>query len=114
MSSVSGIRTRKPKLSGHSPLGIFLMSPSSPPYSGRQSRLNRSGPVGGDLTRGVFQYIKYEAVMAAELVGKGRRREDFEVKAILAVEGKLESGMLGLVHTLGVDVREIPVGIYRT
>ena len=67
-----------------------------------------------DLTRGVFQYIKYEAVMAAELVGKGRRRKDFEVKAILAVEGKLESDTLGLAHTLGVDVREIPVGIYRT
>ena len=67
-----------------------------------------------DHTRGVFQCVKYEAVMEAELVSKGKRKRDFEVKAILVVEGNLRPELWGLANTLGVDVREVRVGIYRT
>ena len=67
-----------------------------------------------DLKRGVFQCVKYKAVMSAELVANGKRKRDFEVEVILAVEGELKPDLLGLVHTLDVDVCEIPVGIYRT
>ena len=66
-----------------------------------------------DYARGVFQCVKYEAVMEAELVSKASRKKDFEVKAILVVEGKLDPDLWSLANTLGVCVREVPVGIYR-
>ena len=66
-----------------------------------------------DYSRGVFQCVKYEAVMEAELVSKASRKKDFEVKVILVVEGKLDPDLWSLANTLGVCVREVPVGIYR-
>ena len=66
-----------------------------------------------DYARGVFQCVKYEAVMEAELVSKASRKKDFEVQAILVVEGKLDPDLWSLANTLGVCVREVPVGIYR-
>ena len=66
-----------------------------------------------DYARGVFQCVKYEAVMEAELVSKASRKKDFEVKAILVVEGKLDPDLWSLANTLGVCAREVPVGIYR-
>ena len=65
-----------------------------------------------DYARGVFQCVKYEAVMEAELVSEASRKKDFEVKAILVVEGKLDPDLWSLANTLGVCVREVPVGIY--
>ena len=67
----------------------------------------------GDHVRGVFQCVKYEAVMEAEIASKGGRKRDFEVETILVVEGKLDPDLRSLANTLGVDVREVPVGIYR-
>ena len=66
-----------------------------------------------DYARGVFQCVKYEAVMEAELVSNSRRKKDFVVKAILVVEGKLDPDLWSLANTLGVCAREVPVGIYR-
>ena len=66
-----------------------------------------------DYARGVFQCVKYEAVMEAELVSNASRKKDFEVQAILVVEGKLDPDLWSLANTLGVCVREVPVGIYR-
>ena len=66
-----------------------------------------------DHVRGVFQCVKYEAVMEAEHVSKASRKRGFEVKAILVVEGKLDRDLWSLANTLGVHVREVPAGICR-
>ena len=60
----------------------------------------------GDLVRGLFQCVKYKAVMEAVLAAEGKRN-DKDVDAILAVEGKLPSDLLPIAHSLGVQFVEV-------
>lgn len=63
-----------------------------------------------DQARGVFQCVKYEAVMKAELASKASWKRDFEVKVILVVEEKLDPDLWSLANTLGVRVCEVQRG----
>ena len=54
----------------------------------------------GDLVRGLFQCVKYKAVMEAELTAEGKRKD---VDAILAVEEELPPDLLALANSLGVQ-----------
>ena len=63
-----------------------------------------------DQARGVFQCVKYEAVMEAELASKASWKRNFEVKAILVVEEKLDPDLWRLANTLGVRVCEVQRG----
>jgi hypothetical protein len=56
-----------------------------------------------DLLRGLFQCVKYNAVMRAQLVVNGREPH---VRAILALEGRLPSSLLTIKNTLGIEVVE--------
>ena len=58
----------------------------------------------GDLERGLFQCIKYKAVMTAECTVQGKRKN---VDALLVVEGKLSPNLLALANTLGVQFIEV-------
>ncbi len=58
----------------------------------------------GDITRGLFQCIKYGAVMTADLGARGIERS---VRALLVVEQKLPSKLVKLAHTLGVEFVEV-------
>lgn len=60
----------------------------------------------GDLVRGLFQCVKYKAVMEAVLAAEGKRN-DKDVDAILAVEGKLPSDLLPIINSLGVQFVEV-------
>ncbi len=54
-----------------------------------------------DLTRGVFQVIKYEAVMAAELAAFGRR---LDVDVVLVIESEPVHKISALANTLAVKI----------
>lgn len=56
-----------------------------------------------DLTRGLFQCIKYKAVMEAMQLSLGLPQN---VRSILALEGKLPSGLVSLKNILGIEVVE--------
>ncbi len=58
----------------------------------------------GDLERGLFQCVKYKAVMAAECAVQGKRKD---VDALLVVEGKLSPDLLALANTLGIQFAEV-------
>lgn len=57
----------------------------------------------GDLARGLFQCVKYQSVMEAELRSKGQRGE---VRAILVSARRLSAELVGLKNLLGVEVFE--------
>lgn len=54
----------------------------------------------GDLTRGVFQCVKYRAVLEATLVSEGRPPN---ARAILVLGGKMPPELLALANLLGVE-----------
>lgn len=56
-----------------------------------------------DLTRGIFQCVKYKAVMQAVLTAQ---EIDSEVKALLVLSGKMPEKLIKLAHTLGVQFIE--------
>ena len=56
-----------------------------------------------DVTRGLFQCVKYRAVMEAVQAADGLARN---ARAILVLEGKLPSDLVPLRNTLGVEVCE--------
>ena len=58
----------------------------------------------GDLERGLFQCVKYKAVMTAECAVQGKRKD---VDALLVVEGKLPPDLLALANTLGIQFAEV-------
>lgn len=58
----------------------------------------------GDLARGLFQCVKYQAVMEAELRSKGQQGE---VRTILVSARGLCPELVGLKNLLGVEVCEI-------
>jgi hypothetical protein len=62
----------------------------------------RSAPY-SELVRGLFQCVKYEAVLNAEARANGLR---LDCGAVLAIGGVLPEALLPLRHTLGVTVYE--------
>ncbi len=56
-----------------------------------------------DITRGMFQCIKYAAVMEAKLVADRKLRD---VRAVLVIEGRLSPHLVALKNRLGVQVIE--------
>lgn len=54
----------------------------------------------GDLTRGIFQCIKYRAVLEATLVSEGRPPN---ARAILVLGGTMPEELLALANLLGVE-----------
>jgi hypothetical protein len=56
-----------------------------------------------DLVRGVFQCVKYAAVLDAE---SRVRQDDIDSRAMLALGGTLPSGLAGLRAILAVDVKD--------
>ena len=61
-----------------------------------------SAPV-GEVIRGLFQCVKYEAVLDAEARVAGSRAD---CQAVLALGGSFPGGLTPLRHTLGVKVFE--------
>ena len=62
----------------------------------------RSAPL-TEIMRGLFQCVKYEAVLEAQARVKGLQ---LDCKALLALGGSLPEGLVPLRNTLGVDVYE--------
>ena len=62
-----------------------------------------SGAPVSELVRGVFQCVKYAAVLNAEA---SAWQVDIDCRAILALGDALPPGLLALRATLGVDIRE--------
>jgi hypothetical protein len=56
-----------------------------------------------DIARGVFQCVKYLAVMEAILIAKSK---PVNARALLVVEGRLSSTLVALKNKLGVEVIE--------
>jgi hypothetical protein len=56
-----------------------------------------------DLTRGIYQCVKYLAVMRAVQTADGRDRS---ARAVLVLEGKLPANLVSLKNMLGVEVIE--------
>ena len=56
-----------------------------------------------DIVRGLFQCVKYEAVLGAEARVSGR---SLDCEALLALGGVLPKDLVALRHTLGVKVFE--------
>lgn len=56
-----------------------------------------------DIVRGLFQCIKYHAVMEAVLLAESRSQN---VKVILVLESSLPQSLLALKNLLGVSVVE--------
>lgn len=56
-----------------------------------------------DLARGLFQCVKYQAVLEAVRAAEGIRRS---VRAVLVLESRLPSRLLGLRNRLGVEFRD--------
>jgi hypothetical protein len=56
-----------------------------------------------NITRGLFQCIKYRAVLEAYLSSRGQRPS---ARAILALEGSLPPALVDLRNLLGVEVFE--------
>ena len=62
-----------------------------------------SGAPPSELVRGVFQCVKYAAVLDAEAIAE---QTDIDCRAILVLGGSLPADLLALRAALGVDVRE--------
>ena len=60
-----------------------------------------------DIVRGLFQCVKYEAVLTAQARVSGQRQD---CEAVLALGGVLPQDLLALRHTLGVRVFEYVSG----
>jgi hypothetical protein len=56
-----------------------------------------------DITRGIFQCVKYCAVIEAQQVSKGVPQS---ARAVLVLEGKLPEELMGLRNRLGIEVCE--------
>lgn len=56
-----------------------------------------------DLTRGVFQCVKYQAILDAVLLSESRA---IDARAVLVLEDRLPESLRPLCNLLGVDVRE--------
>ncbi len=56
-----------------------------------------------DITRGIFQCVKYQAVLEASLLARGQKAD---ARAILALEASLPSELISLKNLLGVIVFE--------
>lgn len=56
-----------------------------------------------DIVRGLFQCVKYDAVLNAMLVTEQR---DTKVRAVLVLEGFLPPALMSMKHMLGVEVLE--------
>jgi hypothetical protein len=56
-----------------------------------------------DITRGIFQCVKYQAVLEASLLARGQKSD---ARAILALEASLPSELISLKNLLGVIVFE--------
>lgn len=56
-----------------------------------------------DLVRGLFQCVKYKAVLNAMLVAEQR---DANARAVLVLEGKLPNQLTPMKHMLGIEVIE--------
>ena len=56
---------------------------------------------GGDIQRGLYQCVKYQAVMEAYLSVRGWQKD---VKVILALGGKFSKSLIPVRNTLGVNV----------
>jgi hypothetical protein len=54
-----------------------------------------------DITRGIFQCVKYQAVLEAALLAKNQKAD---VRAILALEAKFPAELIPLKNLLGVNV----------
>ena len=68
------------------------------------AEVKSGGSVDGDLARGLFQCIKYKAVMTAVLAANGKLKN---VDATLVVEGKLPRDLFSLANTIGVQFVEV-------
>lgn len=55
-----------------------------------------------DITRGIFQCVKYKAVLEAERIVENSNKD---VEAILVIEGELTEKQEQIVNDLGIDVR---------
>lgn len=67
-----------------------------------------------DVTRGLFQCVKYNAVMKSVEILAGTRRK---VRSILVLEGKLPSELVGIRNTLAVELVEnvkLPASSWRS
>jgi hypothetical protein len=56
-----------------------------------------------DVTRGIFQCVKYCAVLEAQQVSEGAPPS---ARAILVLQGKLPEDLIGLRNRLGIEIRE--------
>ena len=56
-----------------------------------------------DLKRGIFQCVKYRAILKA---CRSVEIENYEVNSLLAIEGELTKDLIGIKNTLGVKVIE--------
>jgi hypothetical protein len=56
-----------------------------------------------DITRGIFQCVKYQAVLEAALLARGQKAD---ARAILALEAPLPIELVSLVNLLGVTVHD--------
>ena len=56
-----------------------------------------------DILRGIYQCVKYRAVMKAEAIAGGWKKE---IRAVLVLEGVLPDKLIGEAHALGVTVIE--------
>jgi hypothetical protein len=54
-----------------------------------------------DITRGIFQCVKYQAVLEASLLARGQKAD---ARAILALEARLPSELISLKNLLGVTI----------
>lgn len=59
--------------------------------------------VEGDIVRGLFQCVKYRAVMEAVLLTKAERQN---ARALLVLESKLPQSLIPLRNMLGIEVVE--------
>lgn len=55
----------------------------------------------GDIARGIFQCVKYKAVMDAVVAFE---RKNQEIRVVLLLEGKLPNALLKLKEKLGIEV----------
>jgi hypothetical protein len=64
-----------------------------------ETKSNVSGS--NDITRGIFQCVKYQAVLEASLLARGQK---LDARAALALEERLPTELVPLKNLLGVTV----------
>jgi hypothetical protein len=57
----------------------------------------------GDIVRGLYQCVKYEAVLEAMQVAAGKRKN---ARTVLVLEGNFPISLIGLKNVLGIEVIE--------